>query len=58
VDTGRRRYPFIWFERGGWWFKIFGEVFGPFANATRAHDSFVLARRLDSGWYGEGRDAR
>lgn len=58
VDTQRRRYPWIWFERGGWWFKIFGEVFGPFASAARARDSLGLARQLDSDWYGEDRDAR
>lgn len=58
VDTMRRAYPYIWYERGGWWFKIFGEVFGPFGSAAGAHESLGLARRLDAGWYGEDRGAR
>ena len=58
MDTVRRAYPYIWFERGGWWFKIFDEVFGPFGSAAGARESFGLARRLDAGWYGEDRGAR
>ena len=49
VDTMRRAYPYIWYERGGWWFKIFGEVFGPFGSAAGAPnlDQIMVELRIE-----------
>jgi hypothetical protein len=30
------KHPFVWFERGGWWFKILGECFGPYQDRIEA----------------------
>lgn len=29
-DKRASYYPYVWYEHGGWWFKIFGECFGPY----------------------------
>jgi hypothetical protein len=28
--SDRTCYPFVWFDRSGWWFKVFDERFGPY----------------------------
>ena len=44
-------YPFVWHEKGGWWFKIFGECFGPYDLPSDARYNLetiaVLGRYLD-----------
>ena len=34
--------PFIWFERGGWWFKAFGECFGPYKDQLEARYNLLV----------------
>ncbi|MBK8753599.1 MAG: hypothetical protein IPL99_18965 [Candidatus Competibacteraceae bacterium] len=42
----RINHPFIWFETDGWWFKAFGECFGPYKNLLEARYSLLVMRGL------------
>ncbi len=46
MERNRPSYPFIWLQGRGWWFKMFGEVFGPYERARDARFSLALARYL------------
>ncbi len=39
-------HPFVWFENGGWWFKIFGECFGPYQSLLEARHHFLVIKGL------------
>ncbi|MBZ4194863.1 MAG: hypothetical protein LAE24_11250 [Candidatus Contendobacter sp.] len=39
-------HPFIWFENGGWWFKVFDECFGPYQNMIEARHNFLVIKGL------------
>lgn len=39
-------YPFIWFDRGGWWFKAYDECFGPYEHAADARYSLSVLQQL------------
>ncbi len=39
-------HPFIWFENGGWWFKIFGECFGPYWDLADARYQLLVIQGL------------
>lgn len=38
--------PFVWFENGGWWFKIFGECFGPYWKLVDARYNLLVIQGL------------
>ncbi len=38
--------PFIWFERGSWWFRMFGERFGPYVRLADARHCLRLAQAM------------
>jgi hypothetical protein len=38
--------PLVWFERGGWWFKILGECFGPYKEVTEARYHLLVIEGL------------
>jgi hypothetical protein len=40
------QHPFIWFERGGWWFKVFGEGFGPYPDLVEARYHLLVIQGL------------
>lgn len=42
----RLHYPFIWFETGGWWFKAFGECFGPYQDPLDARYNLLVIQGL------------
>jgi hypothetical protein len=39
-------HPFVWFEKGGWWFKIFGECFGPYRDLLDARYHLLVIQGL------------
>ncbi len=39
-------HPFVWFEHGGWWFKVFGECFGPYSGMSEARHSLLVIQGL------------
>ncbi len=45
---GQRKFghPFVWFEDGGWWFKIFGESFGPYRELAEARYQLLVIEGL------------
>ncbi|MFZ1642656.1 MAG: hypothetical protein WAV07_14730 [Candidatus Contendobacter sp.] len=44
--THKLQHPFIWFERGGWWFKVFSECFGPYPDAIEARYHLLVIQGL------------
>ncbi len=46
VGQKRTYYPFIWFTRGGWWFKAFDEYFGPYPRLIDAQYNLLVLERL------------
>jgi hypothetical protein len=40
------QYRFIWFERDGWWFKVFGECFGPYPELHEARYNLLVIQGL------------
>lgn len=40
------QYRFIWFERDGWWFKVFGECFGPYPELPEARYNLLVIQGL------------
>ncbi len=40
------KHPFVWFERGGWWFKILGECFGPYQDRIEARYNLLVIQGL------------
>ncbi len=41
-------HPFVWFENGGWWFKTFGERFGPYQDPIEARYNLLVIQGLSS----------
>lgn len=39
-------HPFVWFENGGWWFKVFGECFGPYQGLIEARYNLLVIQGL------------
>jgi hypothetical protein len=39
-------HPFVWFEKGGWWFKMFGECFGPYRDLLDARYNLLVIQGL------------
>lgn len=39
-------HPFVWFENGGWWFKMFGECFGPYCDLADARYQLLVIQGL------------
>lgn len=39
-------HPFVWYENGGWWFKVFGECFGPYQSLIEARHHFLVIKGL------------
>jgi hypothetical protein len=39
-------HPFVWFENGGWWFKIFGQCFGPYWDLADARYQLLVIQGL------------
>ncbi len=40
------QHPFVWFENGGWWFKTFGECFGPYEDIADARHQLLVIQGL------------
>jgi hypothetical protein len=40
------QHPFIWFERDGWWFKVFSECFGPYPDLVEARYQLLVIQGL------------
>lgn len=40
------QHPFVWFEDGGWWFKILGECFGPYKDMIEARYNLLVIQGL------------
>ena len=40
------KQPLVWFERGGWWFKILGECFGPYRDRIEARYNLLVIQGL------------
>ncbi len=40
------QHPFVWFERGGWWFKVLGECFGPYKDMVEARYNLLVIQGL------------
>jgi hypothetical protein len=40
------QHPFIWFERDGWWFKVFNECFGPYQDLVEARHHLLVIQGL------------
>lgn len=40
------QHRFIWFEQDGWWFKVFGECFGPYPELGEAHYNLLVIQGL------------
>lgn len=36
----------VWFENGGWWFKILGECFGPYKEMLEARYNLLIIQGL------------
>ena len=36
----KSQHPFVWFEESGWWFKVFGECFGPYPSYLKRAITF------------------
>ena len=36
----------VWFEDGGWWFKTFGERFGPYPDCSEARYQLLVIKGL------------
>lgn len=45
--SGRTYYPFVWFDRGGWWFKALGEHFGPYECSLEARHNLGVIMELE-----------
>lgn len=45
-DHHKLQHPFVWFESGGWWFKTFGECFGPYRDMTDARYQLLVIQGL------------
>lgn len=39
-------HPFVWFENGGWWFKMLGECFGPYRDPLEARYNLLVIQGL------------
>ena len=39
-------HPFVWFENGGWWFRVFGECFGPYQGLIEARYNLLVIQGL------------
>ena len=46
-------YPFVWFAKGGWWFKVFDECFGPYQYSVDAQHNLLIIRTLSRQLYNE-----
>lgn len=44
--THKFQHLLIWFERGGWWFKVFSECFGPYPDAVEARYHLLVIQGL------------
>ena len=42
----KSQHPFVWFEESGWWFKVFGECFGPYPELTEARYNLLVIQGL------------
>lgn len=40
------KQPLVWFERGGWWFKVLGECFGPYQDVLEARYNLLVIQGL------------
>jgi hypothetical protein len=40
------QHRFIWFEQDGWWFKVFGECFGPYPELREARYNLSVIQGL------------
>jgi len=45
-EKNRTSYPFVWFDRTGWWFKAFDECFGPYARPAEARHNLLVIQGL------------
>jgi hypothetical protein len=44
--THKFQHLLIWFERGGWWFKVFSECFGPYPDPVEARYHLLVIQGL------------
>ena len=44
--THKFQHPLVWFERGGWWFKVFNEYFGPYPDLVEARYHLLVIQGL------------
>ncbi|MFO1370880.1 MAG: hypothetical protein U1F42_00190 [Candidatus Competibacteraceae bacterium] len=42
----KTQHSFIWFTDGGWWFKVFGECFGPYRDLGEARYNLLVIQGL------------
>ncbi len=42
----KSQHPFVWFEESGWWFKVFGECFGPYPELPEARYNLLVIQGL------------
>lgn len=40
------QHSLVWFENGGWWFKILGECFGPYKEMLEARYNLLIIQGL------------
>jgi len=40
------QHSLIWFENGGWWFRILGECFGPYKEMIEARYNLLIIQGL------------
>ncbi len=44
--TNKLQQPLVWFEHGGWWFKVLGECFGPYKEMIEARYNLLVIQGL------------
>lgn len=42
----KSQHSFVWFENSGWWFKAFGECFGPYSELVEARYNLLVIEGL------------
>ena len=42
----KSQHSFVWIENSGWWFKAFGECFGPYSELVEARYNLLVIEGL------------
>lgn len=45
--NGKTHYPFVWYDRRGWWFRAAAECFGPYKHYRDAWNNLAFLQELN-----------